>query len=74
MFEGKAYNRGKLILPDGSSYDGEWKDDLPDGYGKHKMSDGSFYQGQFSKGVKFGKGKFYFDSGMYDGQFVNDQF
>jgi hypothetical protein len=43
MFEGKAYNRGKLILPDGSSYDGEWKDDLPDGYGKHKMSDGSFY-------------------------------
>ena len=57
---------------DGSSYDGEWREDQPHGYGKHRMTDGSIYEGNFKNGAKSGKGKFYFSGGMYDGGFLND--
>ena len=56
-----------MTLPDSSSYEGEWKEDIPHGYGKHRMSDGSLYEGHFQNGLKSGKGKYYFDGGMYEG-------
>ena len=74
VMEGKAHSQGKMTLPDNSSYEGEWLEDVPHGHGKHRMTDGSFYEGQFNHGHKEGKGKFYFEGGMYEGHFYNDQF
>ena len=61
-------------MANGNSYEGEWKDDLPDGMGKQKMADGSVYEGMFRGGIKQGKGKYYFGEGMYEGQFKDDVF
>ena len=38
------------------------------------MTDGSFYEGEFIEGVKEGRGKLYFDGGMYEGGFRDDEF
>ncbi len=34
---------GQLRYADGSIYNGEFKDDMPNGFGKKVLSDGSWY-------------------------------
>lgn len=40
-----AVGKGKMILIDGSEYEGDWKNDKPHGNGVHKLGDGSIYEG-----------------------------
>lgn len=39
--------KGKVINPDGSSYEGGWKYGRPYGYGVYKFADGDFHKGFF---------------------------
>ena len=69
MFEGAANGQGKLTFPDGTSIEGGWNNDQAHGFCKHRMGNNTYYEGQMVNGVKTGKGKFYFEEGMYEGQF-----
>lgn len=40
--------KGLFLWPDGRKYDGEYKDDLKDGYGMFSSKDGNtYYKGQW---------------------------
>ena len=55
-------------------YEGEWKDDLFDGYGIMYWKNSDFYQGDWKKGLKEGKGIYNFCNGdIYEGEFKNDK-
>ena len=41
---GMRPGKGVIKYPDGAMYDGEWKDDLRDGYGKYIYADGTSFQ------------------------------
>ena len=51
---------GKFIYPDKREYDGEWKNDLPHGFGKFNFANTSettsLYEGNWRKGKFFGQG------------------
>lgn len=47
---------GLLKYADGTTYEGEFLNDLPSGYGKKTYLDGSFYVGLFSMGLFNGQG------------------
>ena len=73
FLNGKFNGHGKLV-ENGSTYEGEFKDDKQEGIGKEKWQDGAVYEGEYKNGVKCGKGKFIWDSGtIYEGQFDNNQ-
>ena len=46
--EGKRHGPGKKINADGSLYEGDYKNDLPDGEGWYKWVDGEEYKGKLS--------------------------
>ena len=53
-------------------YEGEFKDDRPDGKGVFTYVNGDKYDGQFARGLKNGYGMEYFANGfMYEGQYKN---
>ena len=41
------------------TYEGEWVNDKPEGYGKFIYSDGEYYIGEWKNGLRHGKGKTY---------------
>ena len=54
IFQGNFYNglkhiEGKLTEPDGSSYDGFWKNDQRCGLGIKNFKDGSWYDGEWQE-------------------------
>jgi hypothetical protein len=53
--KGKAHGKGKAIGID--TYEGEFKNGLPDGIGIYTWGNNNIYNGAFSKGLKEGKGK-----------------
>ena len=42
--------KGRLLLPDNGVYEGDFKNDLYDGYGKMSYADGGSYAGNFKLG------------------------
>lgn len=52
---GKANGNGKAVGVD--SYEGEFKNGVPEGKGKYTWSSGDFYYGSWKKGQKDGKGE-----------------
>ena len=42
---GKRDGHGKMTWPDGSYYDGTWKNNLRDGLGSYMLSSGYIYKG-----------------------------
>jgi len=64
------HGKGKLIMTDGSTYEGDFQDGRPQGKGKLIMADGSTYEGDFQDGKFHGKGKLIVVSGeTYEGDF-----
>lgn len=61
---GKADGAGKATGTD--SYDGEFKNGLPDGKGKYSWKNGDVYEGSFKKGLKEGYGELRKNSGNKD--------
>lgn len=83
-FEGEVSNNQRIGKGTFTSknhnlnYDGQWRDNMPDGTGTLKVAkskeDKSFeYEGQWEAGLKEGKGMLSFPSGSkYTGDFVSD--
>ena len=46
------------MWPDGTTYDGEWKDNNKHGRGVYKWADGDTYDGDYKDGKKHGRGVF----------------
>ena len=60
---------GNYTLPDGSVYEGEWKDDIRNGYGKMTWPGGRVYEGQLQKSIRNGIGKMTWpDGSVYEGE------
>ena len=56
IIDGKKEGKGKLIYPDGSFYEGNFKNDLFNGKGIF-VNNNWIYKGDFLNGKKHGKGK-----------------
>ena len=55
--------RGKVILDDGATYEGEWANNKRDGQGKQLWPDGSSYNGQWKEGRMDGHGTYTYSNG-----------
>ena len=72
---------GKLIHPSSTIadvgqeyYEGEWKNDMMDGYGIYHYSNGDIYEGDWKNNMQHGRGKYYFTDGFtYDGEWNEHQ-
>jgi hypothetical protein len=65
---GELYH-GLAEYPDGSSYTGEFKKDLPWGQGLYSWKDGTLYEGTFEAGELRGQGKLVLAGVTYAGLF-----
>lgn len=74
MLSGKKHGMGTFSYANGSSYTGQWVEDMQEGVGFEHLSDGSQYEGEFRAGLKEGEGTFTWTSGgQYRGEFVKNQ-
>lgn len=68
---GVKHGRGKLALPDGSTYEGDFIEGEIIGQGTRSWLDGSSYEGGFQHGERHGKGSMrYRDGSVYEGDWV----
>ncbi len=58
--KGKANGKGKSVGAE--TYEGLFKNGLPDGEGMYTFKDGHYYMGNFEKGKMDGAGKMYFEA------------
>jgi hypothetical protein len=59
---------GKMTWPDGTEYDGDWKDDEQNGRGKITWPDGRVYEGEWKDDNMHGRGKHTWPDGkVYEG-------
>lgn len=74
---GKKNGKGKLEdFEKKLEYNGDFKDDMKDGFGEEKYQDGSIYIGQFKQNMKNGNGNLILAGGNnygYNGMFINDK-
>ncbi|WP_462253042.1 hypothetical protein [Ferruginibacter sp.] len=56
--KGKANGAGKAVGVD--TYEGDFKNGLPDGLGKYVWKNGTYYDGAWKKGMKEGKGEMHY--------------
>src|SRR5688500_4937365 len=56
--KGKANGKGKASGSD--TYEGEFKNGLPEGQGKYNWKNKSFYVGSMKKGLRDGKGEMHY--------------
>jgi len=70
---GVRVGRGLMKYTDGSSYDGDWKDDKRHGSGKLQSTVG-VYEGDWKADCREGKGVMKFTNGdVYDGHWSSDK-
>lgn len=65
----------QIFRGNGSVYEGQFRNEYKDGYGRQIWDDGEYYLGQFKDNKREGLGKFVFKSGrVQQGRWENDQF
>lgn len=71
---GQMEGEGKLTYWNGDVYEGNYKDDVKNGFGKYYYSETkNRYEGEWVNGKKEGKGVFIWSNGdKYEGQFLKD--
>lgn len=75
--DGLRNGNGTFVWRDGEMYEGEFKNNFKNGYGKityapDNKNEADYYFGQFKDGKEHGKGKFAWRNGdVYDGEFQN---
>ena len=63
---------GKYTMPDGFTYEGEWKDDQIQGKGVARYPTGQIFEGFFEQGVPDGEGTMTFSDGTkYEGSWLD---
>ena len=71
--EAIRHGKGKQIWPEGSIYEGFWRDDQADGFGRLIHADGDYYEGEWKNDKAHGKGKYVHpDGSYYEGDWVKD--
>ena len=71
---GKLTGHGVSVFPDGSGYDGQWRDSLPNGRGVYHWAGGNRYEGEWLNNRRHGTGTETFARGdRYEGQWRNDR-
>ncbi|VDP69673.1 unnamed protein product [Echinostoma caproni] len=72
---GIKHGKGKLIMSDGSYFEGTFDQNEITGRGKHYYAwSGNTYEGEFHLGERHGYGRMIFGNGdMYEGSWVNNQ-
>jgi len=66
------HGEGKMVYPNGSMYQGKWKNGCREGKGKMFYASSDMYQGQWVDGRRSGQGKMVWNNGqMYQGEFDN---
>lgn len=66
--------KGIQIWPDGSIYEGWWRQDKANGRGRLIHADGDVYEGQWCDDKAQGYGIYYHEGGStYEGHWVNDK-
>ena len=74
FFNAVRHGKGKQIWPDGSIYEGYWRDDQVEGYGRLIHADGDYYEGEWLNDKAHGKGKYiHLDGSFYEGEWVRDK-
>ncbi|MBK9679003.1 MAG: hypothetical protein IPO69_09060 [Saprospiraceae bacterium] len=70
----EAGRQGKMIFAEGGYYEGEWKNDMPNGKGIYSYANGEKYEGLLYADCKDrGFGRYYYtDHSIYDGQWTNN--
>jgi len=76
FISGKKHGKGKLeIFSTKTIYEGEFKNDMKDGYGIEKYNDGSIYKGNYAQDLKEGFGELLLKKekniSEYKGEFKN---
>ncbi|CAD8060673.1 unnamed protein product [Paramecium primaurelia] len=80
IVNGKKQGKGILLWPfkenekQQEQYEGEFYNNLFDGYGVYKWSDGKVYEGGWKEGKRHGYGKYQGINQQYEGEFQNDQY
>ena len=71
---GQKNGQGKLLLPNESEYEGNFKNNVFDGYGVFKSKSYNYW-GNFTEGKKNGKGKYedLIKETIYEGDFIDDK-
>jgi hypothetical protein len=73
---GQRHGKGAYTWPDGgTTYDGQWENDVHHGYGTMVATNGNTYVGDYQCGMKHGHGEYSFFEGgsQYEGQWTNDE-
>lgn len=66
---------GRLQMPDGKAFVGEWKAGKPNGSGAIILSNGGIYKGEFKNGRRHGHGRYTEPGGkIIEGQWENGQY
>merc|ERR1712032_630871 len=70
----KRHGRGIQIWPDGSRYEGYWKDDKANYQGSLMHADGDLYEGEWLDDKAHGKGVYsHTDGSKYEGYWIEDK-
>ena len=70
---GLRKGKGTMKYNNGDIYEGEWKEDKPDGEGKYFFKNKSSYKGNFREGLREGKGTMKYNNGdIYEGEWKED--
>ena len=60
----------RITMSDGSVYEGDSTDGVPEGYGTMAFPNGEYYVGMFSKGRMCGKGRYHWPDGdSFEGEY-----
>ncbi|OAF71302.1 Radial spoke head 1 [Intoshia linei] len=70
----ERHGRGKAILPNGDTYEGDYENGQRNGTGIYKFKNGARYTGEWLRNKKHGTGTFAFpDGSKYEGSWSEDQ-
>lgn len=71
---GRKVGQGTYVWLDGQRYQGEWRNDQPDGEGEWSSPKGDVYTGGFRAGKRVGQGRMvYADKTEYNGAWLDDR-
>lgn len=69
------HGKGRQSLPDGSCYEGWWRQNKANGRGRFIDASGLFYEGMWKDDMKHGEGRFEWPDGrVYEGSFEDNMF
>lgn len=72
ILKGQRSGKGLFKGKNGLVYEGEWKNDLYQGFGSLINENNTVYTGTFESGRKEGNGKYIVGKTIYEGEFSND--